>query len=103
MSKKFSSGEERGEELSLLIYFNIKISGSSAAFRRIYEEPIVKARQPGASSTEISLGEERGAELSRMTQMFVLRRTQEINNKYLPPKCKSICCTSFPLIHFFYI
>ena len=72
----------------MIIIVYIQISGSSAAFRRIYEEPIVRARQPGATPTEISLGEERGAELSRMTQMFVLRRTQEINNKYLPPKCK---------------
>lgn len=44
------------------------------------------SRQPGASKELVSLGEERGAELNRMTQLFVLRRTQDINNKYLPPK-----------------
>ena len=27
-------------------------------------------------------------QLSRLTRLFVLRRTQEINNKYLPPKGK---------------
>lgn len=32
------------------------------------------------------LGEERAAELSRLTGMFILRRTQEIINRYLPPR-----------------
>ena len=73
------------------------VSGTSASFRRVYEDPIVAARQPGARSQEISLGEDRGAELSRMTQMFVLRRTQEINNKYLPPK------SMYYLSHFSYL
>lgn len=74
------------EFFSIVEFCNPGVLGSSAGFRRVYEEPIVAARQPGATAEEISLGEERGAELSRLTQMFVLRRTQEINNKYLPPK-----------------
>lgn len=32
------------------------------------------------------MGEERAAELSRLTGMFILRRTQEIINRYLPPR-----------------
>ncbi|XP_045214177.2 DNA repair and recombination protein RAD54B-like [Mercenaria mercenaria] len=74
------------EFFSIVEFCNPGVLGTSAGFRRVYEDPIVAARQPGATKEEISLGEERGAELSRMTQMFVLRRTQEINNKYLPPK-----------------
>lgn len=74
------------EFYSIVEFCNPGVLGSSAAFRRVYEDPIVAGRQPGATQEEISLGEERAAELSRMTQMFVLRRTQEINNKYLPPK-----------------
>jgi len=65
---------------------NTLFSGTSAAFKRVYEEPIVTSRQPGATPAQVVLGQERGAELARMTQLFVLRRTQEINNKYLPPK-----------------
>ena len=45
------------------------------------------SRQPESTRAEKDLGEERGAELSRLTKLFLLRRTQEINNKYLPPKC----------------
>ena len=62
------------------------LAGSSAAFHRVYEEPILTSRQPGATKEVVELGEERAAELSRLTRMFVLRRTQEINSKYLPPK-----------------
>ncbi|XP_060591362.1 DNA repair and recombination protein RAD54B-like [Ruditapes philippinarum] len=74
------------EFFSIVEFCNPGVLGTSAGFRRVYEDPIVASRQPGATKEEISLGEERGVELSRMTQMFILRRTQEINNKYLPPK-----------------
>ncbi|KAL4240145.1 DNA repair and recombination protein rad54b [Mactra antiquata] len=74
------------EFFSIVEFCNPGLLGSSSAFRRVYEDPILTSRQPGASSDDIMLGEERGNELNRMTQMFVLRRTQEINNKYLPPK-----------------
>jgi hypothetical protein len=66
--------------------------GTSGAFRRVYEGPIVASRQPEATPAEIELGEERGSELSRLIKLFMLRRTQEINNKYLPPKCKYVNC-----------
>ena len=52
----------------------------------MYEEPIIASRQPGASRECQALGRDRAAELNRLTGMFILRRTAEINNKYLPPK-----------------
>ena len=60
--------------------------GSLSSFRRIYEGPIVASREPGASAECQSLGAERAAELNRLTGMFILRRTADVNNKYLPPK-----------------
>lgn len=66
------------------------ILGTSAAFRRVYEGPIVASRQPDATKEEIELGEDRATELARLTKLFVLRRTQEINNQYLPPKCEIV-------------
>ena len=41
---------------------------------------------PLSAKEERVLGEERATELSRLTSMFVLRRTQEIINCYLPPR-----------------
>ncbi|KAK3089624.1 hypothetical protein FSP39_005167 [Pinctada imbricata] len=75
------------EFFSIVEFCNPGILGTSAAFKRVYETPIVASRQPGAKAKEIELGEERGAELARLTKLFILRRTQEVNNKYLPPKC----------------
>lgn len=44
------------------------------------------------------LGEERAAELSRLTGMFILRRTQEIINRYLPPRLDwTLFCAPSPL------
>ncbi|KAM6968402.1 DNA repair and recombination protein RAD54B [Aplochiton taeniatus] len=65
---------------------NPGILGSSAAYRKVYEEPILRSRQPSCSEEERVLGEERAAELSRLTGLFILRRTQEIINCYLPPR-----------------
>ena len=64
--------------------------GSQASFRRVYEDPILASRQPGMNEEVQTLGKERATELKRITSMFILRRTSDINNKYLPPKgsCK---------------
>ncbi|KAL7984182.1 hypothetical protein Chor_002752 [Crotalus horridus] len=39
---------------------------------------------------DIELGEKRAAELMHLTGFFILRRTQEVINKFLPPKKESI-------------
>ena len=38
--------------------------GSAAAFRKVYEEPIVLSRQPSATAEEKRLGESRAIEVS---------------------------------------
>lgn len=44
------------------------------------------------------MGEERAAELSRLTGVFILRRTQEIINRYLPPRLDwTLFCQLSPL------
>jgi len=55
-------------------------------FRKEFENPIVKSRQPGVSKKDVEKGKARSGELARITAMFVLRRTAEILSKYLPPK-----------------
>ena len=64
----------------------MSLLGSSASFHRVYESAIISSRQPDATDDAVLLGESRAAELARLTSLFVLRRTQDINNKYLPPK-----------------
>ncbi|KAK9481341.1 SNF2 family N-terminal domain-containing protein [Lipomyces japonicus] len=55
-------------------------------FKREFELPIVRSRQPEARKKDVELGKARSEELSKLTGAFVLRRTADILSKYLPPK-----------------
>ncbi|XP_048384801.2 DNA repair and recombination protein RAD54B isoform X2 [Stegostoma tigrinum] len=78
------------EFYSLIEFVNPGIIGSSSTYRKIYEEPIIRSKQPSATIDEKQLGEERATELCRLTGFFILRRTQDIINNYLPPKTEWI-------------
>ncbi|XP_072107979.1 DNA repair and recombination protein RAD54B isoform X1 [Mobula birostris] len=78
------------EFYSLVEFVNPGVLGSSSTYKKIYEEPIVRSQQPSATKDEKQLGEERAAELCRLTGLFILRRTQDIINNYLPPKTEWI-------------
>ncbi|KAM4706176.1 DNA repair and recombination protein RAD54B [Rhinophrynus dorsalis] len=75
---------------ALIEFVNPGVLGSLCTYRKIYEEPIIKSREPSATPEEKCLGEERASELARLTGLFILRRTQEVINKFLPPKIESI-------------
>ncbi|TNN75679.1 DNA repair and recombination protein RAD54B [Liparis tanakae] len=86
------------EFYAIIEFVNPGILGSSTAYRKVYEEPILRSRQPSCSEEESALGEERATELSRLTGMFILRRTQEIINRYLPPRLDwTLFCAPSPL------
>ncbi|XP_068426910.1 DNA repair and recombination protein RAD54B [Clinocottus analis] len=86
------------EFYAIIEFVNPGILGSSTGYRKVYEEPILRSRQPSCSEEESILGEERAAELSRLTGMFILRRTQEIINCYLPPRLDwTLFCEPSPL------
>jgi DNA repair and recombination protein RAD54B len=59
-------------------------------FKREFETPIVKGRQPGASQKDKEKGEARSEELAALTSQFILRRTSEVIAQYLPPKTESV-------------
>ncbi|KAJ8004937.1 hypothetical protein DPEC_G00141470 [Dallia pectoralis] len=86
------------EFYAIIEFVNPGILGSSAAYRKLYEEPILRSRQPTCTQEERVLGEERAAELSRLTGLFILRRTQEVINRYLPPRLDwTLFCRPAPL------
>ncbi|XP_025726628.1 DNA repair and recombination protein RAD54B isoform X2 [Callorhinus ursinus] len=86
------------EFFALIDFVNPGILGSLSSYRKIYEEPIIISRQPSASEEEKELGEKRAAELTCLTGLFILRRTQEVINKYLPPKIENVVfCRPGPL------
>ncbi|EDQ90307.1 uncharacterized protein MONBRDRAFT_16342 [Monosiga brevicollis MX1] len=86
------------EFFTLVDFVNPGLFGSSAKFKRLYETPIVRARQHDATPAEKDLGEARAEELNRTIHEFVLRRTKEVNAAYLPPKTDYVVfCQPTPL------
>ncbi|XP_052572765.1 DNA repair and recombination protein RAD54B isoform X1 [Peromyscus californicus insignis] len=78
------------EFFALVDFVNPGVLGSLSSYRKIYEEPIIMSREPSSSKEEKELGERRAAELACLTGLFILRRTQEVINKYLPPKIENV-------------
>ena len=66
------------------------ILGSGSQFTRQFEDPIIRSKQPGASESEVEQGKEKMEELNQLTGQFILRRTQDIISKYLPPKTEYV-------------
>ncbi|TPX58427.1 hypothetical protein PhCBS80983_g03112 [Powellomyces hirtus] len=75
-----------GEFYSMVDLVNPGILGSPSTFKRVYEDVILRSRETGCTEAEYTLGQERSLELAKTTEQFVLRRTNDINAKYLPPK-----------------
>ncbi|KAL0049394.1 hypothetical protein WJX82_001168 [Trebouxia sp. C0006] len=74
------------DEFFAMISFVVPdLLGSLPTFKRVFAEPISKSRDRSALPEEQQLGQERSKELSRRVDSFVLRRTNEINARYLPP------------------
>jgi DNA repair and recombination protein RAD54 and RAD54-like protein len=61
--------------------------GDLQQFSNTFMEPILRGREPDADDEERSLAKRRSEDLTARTRRFILRRTQQINRQYLPPKC----------------
>src|SRR5436305_4103075 len=71
-------------------FVNPGILGTYKMFKKEFEEPIVKSRQPEATSSDIEKGSAKSEELAELTKMFILRRTAHILSKYLPSKTEYV-------------
>jgi DNA repair and recombination protein RAD54B len=78
------------EFYEMVDFVNPGLLGTANTFKKEFEAPIVKSRQPEASKKDIEKGSARGEELSLLTKMFILRRTAEILSKYLLPKTEYV-------------
>uniref|UniRef100_A0A182T6G6 DNA repair and recombination protein RAD54-like n=1 Tax=Anopheles maculatus TaxID=74869 RepID=A0A182T6G6_9DIPT len=70
----------------MINFVNPGIIGSYQDFKARYETPIIVSQRPGVLPQSIELGIERLNELNAITDRFMLRRTQEVINRYLPDK-----------------
>ncbi|KAK4685820.1 hypothetical protein P7C73_g4319, partial [Tremellales sp. Uapishka_1] len=60
--------------------------GTRAAFSKYYEKPILKAREPGCPAKLVKEGQDVAAELGNLSKEFIIRRTADVLDHYLPPK-----------------
>ncbi|KAF8863799.1 hypothetical protein BDZ45DRAFT_722216 [Acephala macrosclerotiorum] len=67
-------------------FVNPGLLGTFKTFKKEFEVPILKSRQPEASKRDVEKGKAREEELSSLTKSFILRRTADVMAKFLPPK-----------------
>lgn len=79
-----------GEFYTAIDFVNPGLLGQRAAFKRTFETPILRSRQPDVSDSELEKGEARWKELVSLTSRFMIRRTADVLAKYLPPKTEHI-------------
>ncbi|GAB5371882.1 hypothetical protein AAMO2058_001618200 [Amorphochlora amoebiformis] len=81
------------EFFAMCDFVNPGIFGSVNGFRNTFQTPISQSRNASATEEEIKVGDARSGELSRRTAPFVLRRTADILEKFLPPKVEQVIFT----------
>eukprot|EP00172_Hildenbrandia_rubra_P003438 Plantae.Rhodophyta-Hildenbrandia_rubra.ctg5537.p2 GENE.Plantae.Rhodophyta-Hildenbrandia_rubra.ctg5537~~Plantae.Rhodophyta-Hildenbrandia_rubra.ctg5537.p2 ORF type:complete len:417 (-),score=54.36 Plantae.Rhodophyta-Hildenbrandia_rubra.ctg5537:1433-2683(-) len=74
------------EFFAMCNFVNPGALGTLKSFRTVFAGPIFASRDTHASPAATILGEARANELFRIASKFVLRRTSETLEKYLPPK-----------------
>ena len=65
---------------------NPGILGSFSDYKSYYEYPIISSQRAAATEEEVLLGQVRARELHERSKPFILRRTNNLINQYLPQK-----------------
>jgi DNA repair and recombination protein RAD54B len=78
------------EFFTMVDFVNPGLLNKYNVFKREFENPILKSRQPNATAAEIEKGEARSEELANICSQFILRRTAEVISKFLPPKTETV-------------
>ncbi|GAV51097.1 hypothetical protein ZYGR_0AD02800 [Zygosaccharomyces rouxii] len=76
------------EFFTIIDFINPGVLGSYPFFKKRFMTPITKARDPANRFNlhVVEKGQERSEEMISITRRFILRRTNSILSKYLPPK-----------------
>lgn len=78
------------EFYTMVDFVNPGLLNKYTAFKKDFEVPIIKSRQPGATTAELEKGQARSDELASLTGQFILRRTADILARYLPRKTEYV-------------
>lgn len=86
------------EFFSMVDFTNPGVFGDVKQFRKVYQNPILHGREPDAPEKVREKGQAAQCALSALVNHFILRRTNELLQKHLPPKTVQIvCCKLTPL------
>ncbi|EKX48582.1 hypothetical protein GUITHDRAFT_68686, partial [Guillardia theta CCMP2712] len=86
------------EFFAMVDFTNPGVLGTAAQFRKMYQSPILTGREPDATESQREKGNEAQGALSNLVNIFILRRTNELLSKHLPPKVvQLVCCKLSPL------
>ncbi len=88
------------EFYSMVNFCNPDLLGSPAEFRKRYERPILAGREPDATDEMRELSKERSNDLSSFVNGFILRRTNDLLSKHLPPKVIELVCCKMTAFQF---
>ena len=78
------------EYYALVNFVNPGLLGTSSEFRKGFENPILKSRDADCCMKTKEKGEEQLKELLRVVGQCMIRRTNDILSKYLPPKVEMV-------------
>jgi DNA repair and recombination protein RAD54B len=78
------------EFYTMVDFVNPGLLGKLNTFKKEFETPMLKSRQPNATASDVEKGDARSEELDKLIGQFVLRRTAEVIAQYLPPKTETV-------------
>lgn len=78
------------EFFTMVDFVNPGLLNGYNTFKKCFEAPILKSRQPGATDSDMEKGTAREEELAELTKLFILRRNASILAKYLKPKTEYV-------------
>jgi len=78
---------ELNEFYAMVDFVNPNVLGADVGFfQRNFQDPIQRGTESRASESDRKIAEARSKELFKLTKEFIIRRTAEINQKFLPPR-----------------
>ncbi len=78
------------EFYAMVDFCNPSILGTPKFFNEFFDKPIIQSRDISMSDAKREAGEKKFQELSTITNAFMLRRTNQILEDYLPPKSEQV-------------